>query len=169
MHSSPEMISQNFPTQALLTVHLVENHDFDPFKQSELVKNSVKIVTKVSNKNFKCEMCDKAFSTKETWSKHIKQVHDKANHSHKCDQCDFTTYAKHVLDKHFIGKHVKQTKFPCDKCSFVSNRKSMLNVHIRRTHEKVKTQKCDQCAKDFITIAHYKKHMFSEHQIVIKI
>ena len=156
-----------FPTPTLVTVHLLECHDFDPFKDStSLIPTKVKVIRDPNlDKPFKCDFCDTRFNLKRTMAIHIKQKHLTDNHI-KCDKCDFTAYSDYVLRKHVLERHAPQTLYPCDKCSYSTNKRSQLTHHIQRVHEKISAFQCSECQKEITGKKKYAEHLLSVHNIV---
>ena len=161
-----------FPTKVLLTVHLLECHELNPFKDSEHFTGSVQSIVGETNKHFKCELCDARFSLKRNLTIHVKQKHETSNHV-QCEHCEFTTFANHLMKRHILQKHMQATLFPCgrltntgDKCTYVTNIKSQLNKHVRHVHEDIKDYKCTECEAAFKKLPLLAHHMLTQHNIV---
>ena len=159
------------PTKALLSLHCIDTHNMNPFKDFGIVNETTVQVIKVQdhkdNKAFKCSICSKKMTSKETLKNHIKQVHDKSNHV-KCEHCPNTYAYPSDLKKHILQKHAPKTKFPCSQCSYVTNLKGQLNAHFRTAHEIKKLHKCNVCEKPYEQIGRLQKHMLKAHDILYK-
>ena len=162
------------PTKALLSIHYIDVHEMDPFRDPELLTEDTVQEIQVRNEeesffksNYTCTVCGKGLASKVTLKNHIKQYHDTSNHA-KCDQCPKTFNYPSLLKKHVLAVHTKPTKFPCSQCSYVTNIKSCFNVHVRQTHEKMYRYKCSVCEKPFEQQIRLQQHMLKKHGIVYK-
>ena len=80
--------------------------------------------------NFKCEICDKDFSTRRSKSQHMNEIHGE-------------------------GKH-----FVCNVCNKIFGKKNGLTIHIKNYHPGVpRNFKCDSCSKSFPQSGYLKKHI----------
>ena len=61
-------------------------------------------------KEFKCEECTYAASTKQRLLKHVKGVHKKLK-PYKCEKCPYVASLKQHLPTHLIGVHEKLKSF----------------------------------------------------------
>jgi hypothetical protein len=55
-------------------------------------------------KNFKCEICDKAFSVKQSLDDHVNRIHKKLKR-YNCELCNYTCCLKIDLKRHSIRRH----------------------------------------------------------------
>ena len=134
-----------FVSQVLLTAHLMEHHDFDPFK-SNLTSNSMEVRQPTLNpKKFKCEVCGHFLKSKDTLLTHTLQMHQKESHKYACDECDHTTFEAARLRRHKFEVHLKGRK------------------RIR-----IKNIPCSECDKKFVTKEILAQHLLNEHNILIK-
>ena len=90
----------------------------------------------VPQKNSKCEICEKCFTSKNSKEKHIGIVHG------------------------------EEKEFECNVCSRVfGNPKTHLN-HVKNSHQKSKrNHKCDSCQKWFIDSGNLKYHIKTFHEV----
>ena len=156
-----------FPTKTMVTVHLLECHEHNPFKDSGLLTDKMRVIREDLTKPFQCNICSKRFKHQRTLNIHYKQSHDTSNRIH-CEQCDFTAYAEYVLRKHVLERHAAKTLYPCDKCSFVSNSKASLTKHLSVHGIVIKNKHCPECKESFETKRMLGEHMLTEHNIVYK-
>ena len=91
------------------------------------------------NKNFepfKCEQCEKTFTTKNSLLVHTKSVHEGVRHN--CEQCDKIYKSREVLNWHVQTVHNNMVfTFKCktENCDKIYKNKGTLNEHIRRDHK----------------------------------
>ena len=115
------------------TQNLYENKD-EIKKEFEEKFNQNNTSVHKGLKNHKCDLCDKAFSMKNSLMIHIKIVHEGVK-NHKCDQC---------------GKAFSQS--------------GLLKRHINNVHEGLKSYKCDLCDQNFTQHENLKTHISSVHE-----
>ena len=99
--------------------------------------------------NYKCNKCDKAFSSNEALINHC-VVHEKGRSSFKCDQCNKVFSHRSSLWRHVHEQHKRTRLFPCSQCDKVYFQKMRLTAHAK-THSDLREWKCDLCEKVFIT------------------
>jgi len=130
-------------------------------------------IKRVKESSFKCDLCDKTYTRRETLKAHKIRVHSYAKTSFPCTVCDKTYESRkglfyhlrkfHVQCKHCkefftessLGKHLedKAEGFPCSKF----NGKTLPDRHILCPHCKTlcskigltKTAWCSRCSKEF--------------------
>ena len=68
-------------------------------------------------KEYKCHLCDKAFSQLDSVNRHIYRVH--RQQKYKCDLCDKAFHAKSYLTLHKNGVHEGLKNHECHFCSKV--------------------------------------------------
>ena len=88
-------------------------------------------------KAFKCQICDKSFSSKETMKNHISSVHEGIK-AFKCVICDYSCSKKlpWTSSKHMALVHEKEICKVCDK---TYSYKQNMRKHIASVHERKKT------------------------------
>ncbi|CAH0564687.1 unnamed protein product [Brassicogethes aeneus] len=104
-------------------------------------------------KNFKCPICDKAFRTKQNVAKHL-PIHSEKR-PYKCTLCDKSFKKQSILRKHSFT-HLKDRPFKCDVCDKTYKSKESLRVH-KLTHNKPKFD-CKMCASTFDSLSHLYGH-----------
>ena len=84
----------------------------------------------VPQKNFKCEICEKCFTS------------------------------KNLKERHLASVHGEKKEFECNVCSRVFGNPQTLLRHVKNSHQKSKSNhKCDSCQKWFANSGHLKYHM----------
>jgi uncharacterized Zn-finger protein len=70
----------------------------------ELLEQHSKAVHLGKN-DYKCDICDKAFSWKGHLTRHINRIHKNLK-NYSCELCNYTSYTNRDLKKHLIVYHV---------------------------------------------------------------
>lgn len=139
----------------------------------------------------KCDKCDLAYSTFQTYKNHMDQFHKK---SLLCDDCGLKFTLKNTLVKHRIDYHSLYPKkceqcpkvlmtakdffehlqshgkdfigktAPCEICGKLLKNKYILKAHVESVHEKKSGEfACDECGKVLSTKASLEYHRKSVH------
>ena len=83
-------------------------------------------------KKYKCDTCNKNFSWKGGYERHVKNFHSEGAQSHKCELCSYATYSKFNLFIHVRRMHEgKKLKRTCPHCL---KEVIKLEFHIRLFH-----------------------------------
>ena len=87
------------------------------------------------NKMFKCYICNKKMSRKDSIQIHIKQVHEDAR-PFQCSTCDekFKLLGALTAHKKVVPKGIKP--FHCDICQYKCASKRDLRIHKEKKHDK---------------------------------
>ena len=114
--------------------------------------------------NFKCSTCDKNFTKRDLFRKHVK-AHVKRGwgQTYKCDTCEkvfssqaaFTNHSSIHGDKE---QAFKSGSFLCDLCGSVYKTQGSFNTHRRERHEGSNTYKCTHCDKRFYYLSRLRRH-----------
>ncbi|XP_067018560.1 uncharacterized protein [Acropora muricata] len=111
-----------------------------------------------SEKQFKCEQCEKTFSGSSSLIRHIKTHSNEKPFS--CDQCSKVFSRLSSLKRH-QGSHAAERPFKCTVCGWTFLQNSDLKIH-ERTHTGEKPFASDRCEQAFgckkRLRAHYRKH-----------
>ena len=84
---------------------------------------------------FKCELCEKSFTTKGNLKTHVEKVHE-GKKPIKCGFCEETFEQKVTLNKHIVSVHEEKKVFNCNLCQKTFATKGSLakhNVHHVKT------------------------------------
>ncbi|XP_052895069.1 zinc finger protein 85-like [Anopheles moucheti] len=111
-------------------------------------------------KPFRCEHCDKTFTSNRTLVSH-RSCH--ITGQHKCAQCGRAFNRKENLNRHISLKHGEAT-IPCDVCPKKFKTITVLNIH-KLSHTGEKRFKCrtETCDKRYLTVADRRRHEMSVH------
>ncbi|XP_052764427.1 uncharacterized protein LOC128206166 [Mya arenaria] len=116
-----------------------------------------------SDENFNCKICDKTFSTKYVYQKHM-AVHS-GEKPYSCEICGALFSLREYLTSHMTC-HSAERKFKCDECGAAFFRRGNLIAH-KQSHTDVREFKCEVCSKYFKTKAsrdaHLKHHSTKTH------
>ena len=106
--------------------------------QIPILKKRHKKHLKFKNKNHKCEVCEKAFFTKNQVKTHVLRHHTEKNLDDlKCSHCEKTYICSATLKRHISEVHQAKS-LPCEICSKMFKSKRVLKNHIELVHEGVK-------------------------------
>ena len=97
------------------------------------------------NVRYNCDKCDKSFSKKSHFNRHMKSIHE--NVKHICDKCEKTFSLKHNLMQHIQSVH-DNLIYDCDKCDKSFSRRNSLRRHAPTIHAKFRYN-CNKCDKRF--------------------
>ena len=111
---------------------------------------------------FKCDQCEKEFSSKSNLNTHIK-THNSA--VQKCNQCGKTYTTETNLKRHIAHMH-SEKRLECDECEKRFSTISRLNSHKKCVHA-LKSFKCDQCNFRSKTNSKLKRHITEVHNGVL--
>jgi len=112
---------------------------------------------------FKCDECDKDFSTKSNLRTHMKS--HESSETHKCNQCGKILKRYRSLQTHILNSH-SEKRLKCDDCERMFATIAFLNQHKRRVHV-LKLVKCDQCNFQCKTNSQLKPHINQVHNGVL--
>ena len=108
-------------------------------------------------KDFKCDLCNKAFRENIGLSTHKKYYCKDSVKSLSCEHCPKTFSFHGDLNRHYIT-HSGVKAFQCDICDQTFSRAGNLRSHINSTHFFEKPFECDICDTKFTRSNHIKDH-----------
>eukprot|EP00092_Neocalanus_flemingeri_P001520 GFUD01001622.1.p1 GENE.GFUD01001622.1~~GFUD01001622.1.p1 ORF type:complete len:532 (+),score=116.63 GFUD01001622.1:82-1677(+) len=160
-------------------------------ESEEILESEYKLTELRDGVVMKCEKCDLAYSTFQTYKNHMDQYHKK---SLSCNDCGLTftlrnTLVKHKVDYHTLypkkcdqcpkvlmtakdffehlqshGKDFIGKTAPCEICGKMLKNKYILKSHVEAVHEKKSGEfACDECGKVLSTKASLEYHRKSVH------
>jgi KRAB domain-containing zinc finger protein len=113
-------------------------------------------------KDFRCDICDEAFSLKSSLNRHVNSVHKKHTRF-SCDLCDYRSYYRSHLETHSKAVHLGIKEFKCDICDKAFSQKGHLTGHKNRIHKNLKNYSCELCNHTSYTNHALKKHLIVQH------
>lgn len=106
-----------------------------------------------------CKFCKKEFAVKSDMSNHIFADH-KEDQKHACDHCDKSFTQKSSLKEHIRTHFPNEKPFLCPICGQAFNLSSSLRHHIQR-HDGEKKFVCTDCPSKFLTKSALRSHLLS--------
>ncbi|XP_068156343.1 zinc finger protein 892 [Drosophila tropicalis] len=134
-----------------------------------------------TNRNFKCQDCDKVFVSQD----HLVE-HQATHGTYNCQECGMQCESKEQLGRHMVQGHKRNLRNQCSVCQKVFTMLSTLRDHMRihtgekpfvcnicgksftqnanlrqhkLRHSETKSFKCDQCSNSFVTKAELTSHI----------
>lgn len=104
---------------------------------------------------YKCEECDRIFSSPKALKNHIKSQH-RNEYPYHCPICGQGLMYKQRLKWHMLA-HSDERNSECKLCQAKFKRPAQLNVHMRRHTGELLP--CDICGKRFINTGALRRHM----------
>ena len=150
-------------------------------------KQNTKSVTSVKPKIYKCDVCEKMYSDKDSFESHVRG--HTGDRPFKCDDCGKTFRSNDYFKRHrrlhtgdrlyrclvcgrgfllrkSLAIHVKNKcgePLQCSLCPKVFASKSGLSQHMRYQHTNKPVYTCEICANTFQEHSFFVTHMRSEH------
>ncbi|XP_057307367.1 zinc finger protein 510-like isoform X2 [Hydractinia symbiolongicarpus] len=113
--------------------------------------------------NFRCQVCQRGFTTKGSLELHVDAVHLKKK-EFGCSLCGRLFSRKHILKVH-LAMHYGKRDFACSTCGKTFLQKSNLNRHERIHQSKNFGYKCRHCGQAFTQNKHLQRHLESLHMV----
>ncbi|KAL1378950.1 hypothetical protein pipiens_003875 [Culex pipiens pipiens] len=116
-------------------------------------------------KNHKCHICLRDFARRKYFLEHLR-MHETEN-QFKCNECDKAYSTNRLLQQHIRVTHSGERPFQCSICPKNFARASSLHVHVQSVHKKIrkKTFRCDKCTRSFEGKTAFERHMNSHEGI----
>ena len=125
------------------SVHESNHHPLNMNPQDDIQSNK-------SAELYKCDKCEKSFTSEQTFSIHMLQ------HLFQCDKCDKSFPYEHKLKQHILVHMDRKSSklYTCEKCD-----KSLTSKYTLKIHMLQHSFQCDQCEKSFPNRDKLKQHM----------
>lgn len=115
---------------------------------------------------FKCSLCDKAYSSVKNLERHRSEKHGN-NVFHQCQFCPYKASWPSGLKRHVQLIHEKEScpTHQCSDCNFSTKYKQSLKEHIQSFHlnQDSCSKECLECNRTFISKRGYTQHMKAYH------
>ena len=119
-----------------------------PEKVSISIPEKVSITKKVL---IPCRDCDKKFTRRDNYNRHMTTVHERKNRgNHLCQICEKCFSSSDSLKNHVSQVHGGRPLLSCSMCEKKFKTKSGLKDHIDGVHSKKKPFQCDDCSRSFL-------------------
>jgi DNA-directed RNA polymerase subunit RPC12/RpoP len=107
---------------------------------------------------YKCNSCEKGFSTSHGLEVHVRRTHSSELRSYSCDLCPKTFGHALSLAQHRTT-HTQERCFQCQTCGKSFKRSSTLSTHLL-IHSDTRPYSCLHCGKRFHQKSDMKKHTY---------
>ncbi|XP_045456729.1 zinc finger protein 62-like [Melitaea cinxia] len=110
---------------------------------------------------FKCEFCEKIFSTRVKKMCHEKYTHNSASrYTTNCPHCDQSFNSYYQRNRHMFKEHnVAAATYKCNICDKSFILKSKLTSHIKKVHLMERNHICSECGQGFFIKQSLDEHM----------
>ncbi|XP_031634974.1 zinc finger protein 91-like [Contarinia nasturtii] len=121
------------------------------------------ILSHLNPSNFKCDFCNKSFSSGMRLKQHKGRHRRVIERPFTCDICGKTFRDKETITRHLFTTHTNtEPKFECEICHKRFQLAALLKNHFYSVHrEKKAISTCEICGKSFSVKANFDKHMLS--------
>lgn len=123
-------------------------------------KGSFKLLMKILNSRFECQVCNKRFTESYSLKCHMKLHEEGTKTMYQCTICETIVSRIRELNRHFQNFHVAGEPIPCTRCDVMSVDRHHYKLHMK-THEEDRYQcsKCDYTSGNF--------HALQSHNVVV--
>nr|XP_015834148.1 PREDICTED: zinc finger protein OZF isoform X32 [Tribolium castaneum] len=108
-----------------------------------------------------CKICNKSFSTRFNFTRHMLQHREK---KHKCSSCEKMFRRLSEVKDHVRLCHEDSVLVKCSICNYTSKTKASIKAHTIRHHTKEYPFKCDLCDKGFLSKTLVTCHKEKDHE-----
>nr|XP_026489389.1 zinc finger protein 184-like [Vanessa tameamea] len=110
---------------------------------------------------FKCEFCDKVFTTRVRKMCHEKYTHNNASrYTTNCPHCDQSFNSYYQRNRHMFKEHnIAAATYKCNICDKSFILKSKLTSHIKKVHLMERNHICTECGQGFFIKQSLDEHM----------
>lgn len=109
--------------------------------------------------SFKCDHCEKIFSSRAKKHYHEKMKHLGARNISNCPYCNQPFRSYYQRNQHLIKVHNSEAQYKCNVCSKSYILKSLLMYHIKKSHLMERNCQCTECGYRFFSKKALKAHM----------
>ncbi|CAH2100576.1 unnamed protein product [Euphydryas editha] len=109
--------------------------------------------------SFKCDLCEKVFSSRTKKQYHEKTKHLGARSISNCPYCDVPFRSYYQRNQHFVKVHNSEAQYKCNICNKGYILKSLLMYHIKNNHLMERNCQCTECGYRFFSKKALNAHM----------
>ncbi|CAL8149224.1 unnamed protein product [Orchesella dallaii] len=123
--------------------------------------------TKIIQKKFPCEKCEKLFATRRQLATHFRNCHSEKRY--ECKVCHEMFRSRTSLSSHRLKRHVvKSVLCPHSHCASRFVNEDTLRMHLVKMHptnepDIISGHECSTCHKRFLTLEKLKYHLSNNH------
>ena len=141
------------------------DHFEEQYENSLSTSQSLKehVTSQYEGVRFKCNHCEKSYTSKGHLNTHVKTVHDGVK-NHVCNHCEISFSIAGNLKAHIKAVHDGIKDHHCDFCGKSFSRPQHLKRHIKAVHEVVNDHVCNHCDKSFSQEGNLKRHIKAVHE-----
>ena len=137
-----QVSSVNENVKKMSSYFVQDNEDSDKHFEADFSEiNESKIKLKPAQK-YKCNQCDKAYTTSQNLKFHVQHVHEKLKPQYKCPKCDKAYKHYRYLKYHvqYVHEGLKP-KHKCSECDKYFRQVDSLKYHVQYVHKNLKNCK----------------------------
>lgn len=109
--------------------------------------------------SFKCDHCDKVFTSKPKKHYHEKMKHLGARNISNCPFCNEPFRSYYQRNQHLVKVHNSEAQYKCNVCNKAYILKSLLMYHIKKSHLMERNCQCTECGFRLFSKKALKAHM----------
>uniref|UniRef100_A0A8D8Q513 Zinc finger protein Xfin n=1 Tax=Cacopsylla melanoneura TaxID=428564 RepID=A0A8D8Q513_9HEMI len=152
------LVEPDYPTHLNDHKTIFANLKITPSNMQLIISEHIKSHQYVEN--HMCELCYKVFETRENLMRHLKIHDDKERKRFKCEQCDKRFTSNADLNKHSNAIHQRLKLHECDMCGKNFSQRNNLKRHLEEVHRTDGMKfECYVCSKVLATSHSLKRHI----------
>ncbi|XP_063837000.1 zinc finger protein 1 homolog [Ostrinia nubilalis] len=157
------MCTSTYETFKMLKQHMnihYSNYTCEKCDTSFATKRSLNAHTTTHQEgSFKCDYCEKIFSSKPKKHYHEKTKHLGARNISNCPFCNEPFRSYYQRNQHMVKVHNSEAQYKCNICNKSYILKSLLMYHIKKNHLMERNCQCTECGYRFFSKKALKAHM----------
>ncbi|CAH2100586.1 unnamed protein product [Euphydryas editha] len=166
------MCPSSYETFKMLNQHMnkhYSNYTCPKCDKSFAIKRSLYAHQKIHQEGtFKCDLCEKVFSSRWKKNHHEKAKHLGASSISNCPYCDVSFRSYHQQNQHLVNVHnvtkcKAHCKFKCRLCDAPFQSIYKRNKHLVKVHKCEAQYKCNICNKAYLLKSLLMNHIKSYH------
>ncbi|CAK1587594.1 unnamed protein product [Parnassius mnemosyne] len=109
--------------------------------------------------SFKCDHCEKIFSSRPKKQYHEKTKHLGTRNIGNCPYCNESFRSYYQRNQHLVKVHNSEAQYKCNVCTKAYVLKTLLMSHIKKNHLMERNCQCTECGYRFFSKKALKAHM----------